>query len=393
MVQIYLDLYYLYWSWFLQEDSLARQLRALREAKQLAASELAKSEKQIQQRQAAQRFGGWRSTQINFVLVLVACLVLDFVRIHWNEDSKTMCRLLYSFLNFWGTGCWYQDQLRRETVQALQATPRSWAGTIFHHFSNWARSRNHSICFWKTNKSFKFSIYSSHTQSIFMNCCRNKIYRWRSTFQQGLADALKRYPSPPPCTEPRVQELIALSPLAMKTEGFWWRLGLVIQWIVAFTFWNCWTLTDFSFHSWHGTQFGVVVPIYPDKSRQTKPYSQLQWGEATHVTTPMSQVEPELPGPQPKLFGLCDFVGSSSPQVWFCLHFLYLFVGAEHHYTPPRHKDRWFFHASSFGRAPYGVLGEGCAAPGGCGTRTLAAEGGATSKCLGCFYLFLVADI
>ena len=36
-----------------QEDSLARQLRALKEAKQLAASELAKSEKQIAQRQAA----------------------------------------------------------------------------------------------------------------------------------------------------------------------------------------------------------------------------------------------------------------------------------------------------------------------------------------------------
>lgn len=82
------------------EDSLARQLRALKEAKQLAASELAKSEKQIAQR---------------------------------------------------------QDQLRRETVQALQATPR-------------------------------------------------------------LADALKRWPSPPPpCAEPRVQELIALSEVTATT--------------------------------------------------------------------------------------------------------------------------------------------------------------------------------
>eukprot|EP00435_Cladocopium_sp_Y103_P029258 s1313_g7.t1 len=82
------------------EDSLARQLRALKEAKQRAASELAKSEKQIAQR---------------------------------------------------------QDQLRRETVQALQATPR-------------------------------------------------------------LADALKRWPSPPPpCAEPRVQELIALSEITNAT--------------------------------------------------------------------------------------------------------------------------------------------------------------------------------
>ena len=34
-----------------QEDSLARQLRALKEAKELAANQLAKSEKQIAQRQ------------------------------------------------------------------------------------------------------------------------------------------------------------------------------------------------------------------------------------------------------------------------------------------------------------------------------------------------------